>query len=102
MQKQQKWNMPSHADTGPIRLTELIKQHFGVLELKSGSAQKHVLGTKQVQKNDLGLIFGVSGSKWRCASFWFRLELWVCEDLVAGRIHRFSPIQNGLSQDKFE
>ena len=43
---------------------------------------ENVFATKHVQKNDLGLIFGVHGSKWRCTSFSFRLALWVCEDLV--------------------
>jgi len=44
----------------------------------TGSPHKYVLVTKQLQKNDLGLIFGVPDSKWRCTSFSFRLELWVC------------------------
>ena len=69
----------------------------------SGASQvtKNVLGTKQVQKNDLWLIFGVPGSKWRCASFSFQREFRVCEELVAIRIYRFLLIQNELSQDKF-
>jgi len=45
-----------------IRLTELINQQLVVLELTNGLPHKHVFGTKQVQKNNLGLIFGVPGS----------------------------------------
>ena len=63
--------------------------------------EENVFATKQVQKNDLGLIFGVPGSEWRCASFSFRREFRVCEDLVTVRIYQFLPVQNDLSQDKF-
>ena len=50
----------------------------------------------------LGLIRGVPNSRWRCASFSFRLEFWVCQDLVTGRIHRFLCSQKELFQDKSE
>jgi len=36
----------------------------------------------------VGLIFDVPGSKLRCVSSSFRLEFWVCEDLVAGWTHQ--------------
>ena len=71
---------------------------MGYAEALQEAYNANVLFTKRVQKNDLGLIFGVPDSKWRCASFSFRLDFWVCEDLVAGRIHLFLPIQNELSQ----
>ena len=71
------------------------------LSFTSGSQQNHVSGTKQVQTNHLGLIFGVPGSNRRCTSFSSRLKLWVCEDLVAVRTPPFLHIKNELSQDKF-
>ena len=37
----------------------------------------------------------------RVARLSFRLELWVCEYVVAGRILRFINIKNELSQAKF-
>jgi len=68
---------------------------------KIGSTKKTVFATKQIQKNDLGLIFGVPGSKWRCASFWFRRDFRVCKDLATARIYWFLLIQNELCQDRF-
>jgi len=52
-------------------------------------------------ENYVGLIFGVPAAEQRCEAFSFRLELWVCEDLVAGRIPLFSIIKNEVSQGKF-
>ena len=46
-----------------VRLTELNKQHLGALELTSGWPQKYIFGTKYVQKDQLGLIFGEPGSR---------------------------------------
>ena len=84
-----------------IRLTVWIKQHFGVPKLYYWFVEENVLATKQVQKNDLGLIFGVPGSEWRSVPFSFRREFRFCEDLVIVRIYRFLLVQNDLSQDKF-
>ena len=47
-----------------------------------------ILRTKRAEKNDVTLIVGARGSKWRCASCPYRLEFWVCEDVVTGRHHR--------------
>ena len=60
-----------------IRLTELLKQHFGVLELYEWFATKTCFWHETGPGNHLGLIFGVPGSKWRCASFWFRRKILV-------------------------
>jgi len=85
-------------------LTILIKPHLGYVAALQEAyiIITQIFFTKTVHGNYLGLIFGVPSSEWRCASFSIRLDFWVCEDVVAGRNHRFLLIPNELSQDKFE
>jgi len=58
-----------------IRLTVEIKQHFGVLRLYYWFDEENIFATKQVQENDLGLIFCVPGSEWHCTSFFVSAEI---------------------------
>ena len=83
-----------------IRLTVQIKQHFGVPKLYYWFDGENVFATKEVQKNDLGLTFGVPGSDCRCASFSFRRVFRFCEDLVPVRVYQLLLVQNELSQDR--
>jgi len=77
-----------HIHTMLMLLTVLIRPHLYYIA--------SFFFTKRVQKNYLGLIFGVRGSIWRCTSFSFRLVFWACEDVVAGRMHGFYGAEVGL------
>jgi len=59
------------------------------------------LGTKQVQQNHLGLVFGLPGTTLRDAFLLFRLDFWVCQDFAAGRIPVFLQLRNKLNQGQF-
>jgi len=72
-----------------ILLTELFRPHLGYVGALHEAYNINILITTRVQENYLGLIFGVPGSEMHCASFSFRLECWLYEDLVAGRTHQF-------------
>ena len=52
-----------------------------------GLPQKRVFGREQVQTNDLELICGVPGSRWRCASVWFRRGILVFENSGPDQLH---------------
>jgi len=84
-----------------IRLTELIKQHCGVLELYWWLVTKtrflHETGPEKSSQADIRC----TGPQIVLHVFSFRLELRVCQDLVAGRIPQFLHIKNELSQGKF-
>ena len=83
-------------------LTVSIRPHLGYVGASQEAYNTKVLLTKGAQESDLGLILDVAGSRWRYASFEFRLEFLVCGDLMTGRFHQFLLIQNELSQDKFD
>jgi len=84
-----------------IPLTVLIRPHLGYVAALRESYFSNLWFTRGTPKNDLALIFGAPGSKCRYASFSFRLDFWVCEDLVTWRTHRVLLIRIELSQDKF-
>jgi len=66
-----------------VLLTVLIGPHLGYV----AAVHEADLFTKGCKNKNLGLMFAAPGSKWCCVSVAFRLAFWVCEDLVAGRIH---------------
>ena len=68
----------------------LFRPHMGYVKALQEAYNANVVFTKRGQKNDLGLMFGVSGSKWHCVPFSFRLELEVCGDLVADDFINFN------------
>ncbi len=84
-----------------LLLPWLIRRHLAYFGAWQEVYNASIFLIKRVQKNDLGLIFGVPGSEWRCASFSFRQELQICEDLVIVRIYRFLVVQTELFQYKF-